>query len=323
MTIGIGATGAYAGLAVFRALEAAERVGTGAIRGFAVFAAIDANGDLRIAQTQRGGTTTLFTDGEATGVLPPQDIAEARFAVVMSSGPDRPEPLMQFIAADPQTGLVTGHRLPNTLGPDGVAVNTAVLTCMARGMSAHAALDAVLEASPDVDAGMIALGANAGIAARNSALVDRRPDLGAARREGKDGTTVVEVLHNAIHPHATLAPLVADIALAIMSPAQPVTGEISVAAGTPVVHGDRNRVFVDARGCAVRIETENASLTSGRHNCAAIYLGSEIVRDGAVIGTTLFEPNVMVQDGTIETLSGQAEVRITFTAEAAETQDQS
>ena len=191
-------------------------------------------------------------------------------------------------------------------------MNAAVLACMARGMSAKAALDAVLEANPDVDAGMIALGPDVGIAARNSALVSRRPDLGAARREA--GQAVVEVLHNAIRPHQSLAPLVADIALSIMAPSDHAAGEIIVTAGTPVIHGPRNRVLVDAGNKAVSIESENAALTSGRHNCAAVYLGAEIVREGIVIGNTLMEPNVMVEDGSVQSLSGQFEVRIPFAA---------
>lgn len=314
MTIGIGAVGKNAGLAVFRALEAAERVGSGAIGGFAVFAAIDSSGALRLAETQRGGTTTLFTDGENTGGPPPEDIAAARFAAVMSSGPDRPEPLMQFLAADPRVGLVTGHRLPNTLGPDGVAMNAAVLARMARGMSAKAALVAVLKANPDVDAGMIALGPDTGIAACDSTLVSRRPDLGAARREDEAGQAVVEVLHNAIRPIRSLAPLVADIALSVMAPADRAAGEIVVTAGTPVLHGPRNRVLVNAENKALSIESENAALTSGCHNCAAIYLGAQVVRNGAVIGNTLMEPNVMVADGSVQSLSGQSEVRIPFSS---------
>lgn len=314
MTIGIGAIGKNAGLAVFGALQAAERVGTGSIGGYAVFAAIDANGELRLAQTQRGGTATLFTDGERTGGPPPPDVAKARFAVVMSSGPDRPEPLMQFLAADPRTGLVTGHRLPNTRGPDGVAMNSAVLACMARGLSAKAALDEVLQANPDVDAGMIALGPDGGIAARNSRLVSRRPDLGAARRADETGQAVVEVLHNAIRPHNSLAALVADIALSIMAPSNSAVGEIIVIAGTPVIHGPRNRVLVDVENKVLSVETENSSLISGRHNCAAIYLGAEVVRNGTVVGNTLMEPNVMVEAGKIQSLSGQSEVRIPFAA---------
>ena len=116
MTIGIGAIGPNAGLAVFKGLQAAERVGTGSIGGFAVFAAISEDGPLFMSETQRGGTATLFTAGETSGVLPPSEIAAAPYAAVMSSGPDRPAPLSQFLAADPAIGLVTGHRLPNARG---------------------------------------------------------------------------------------------------------------------------------------------------------------------------------------------------------------
>ncbi|MFP4126312.1 MAG: DUF6963 family protein, partial [Alphaproteobacteria bacterium] len=119
MTIGIAATGAGAGLAVFAALRAVERVGRGAIGGFASFVAISEAGELVQAETQRGGTATLFVDGEATGVAPPAAVAQARFAAVMSSGPDRPPPLARFTPGDAAVGLVSGHRLPNMPGVDG------------------------------------------------------------------------------------------------------------------------------------------------------------------------------------------------------------
>ena len=83
MTIGIGAAGPNAGLAVFRALAAAEAVGHGAIGGFAVFAVLTADGRVIRAETQRGGSATLFTDGETTGGPPPPEVASARFAAVV------------------------------------------------------------------------------------------------------------------------------------------------------------------------------------------------------------------------------------------------
>ena len=204
MTIGIGAAGPNAGLAVFRALAAAEAVGHGAIGGFAVFAVLTADGRVIRAETQRGGSATLFTDGETTGGPPPPEVASARFAALMSSGPDRPAPLSQFLAAS-EAGLVTGHRLPNMPGSDGRPVNEAVLSAMAEGLSAEQSLQRVLNADPDADAGMIALGPSRGIAALNSSLVAARPDLGTATRASKEAA--VCVLHNAIRPAADLAPL--------------------------------------------------------------------------------------------------------------------
>ncbi|MAQ83000.1 MAG: hypothetical protein CMH12_07195 [Maritimibacter sp.] len=309
MTIGIGAIGPNAGLAVVRALAAAEAVGTGAIGGFAVFAAIGADGRLYRAETQRGGTKTLFTDGETTGTAPPPEVAAAPFAALMSSGPDRPAPLSQFLAAS-GAGLVTGHRLPNTPGPDGRPVNETVLAEMAAGRKAQDALTDVLDADPTVDAGMIALGPGRGLAARNSRLVATRPDLGGATLTAGDCS--VAVLHNAIRPDATLAPMVAAVALDILVPPHTVAGHATVRAGTPVALADAHRVTLGADGVATLIETTDPRLMTGRHACAAIYLGALVVQDDVPLGRTVMEPNVLVEDGRIRRLSGQDEVRIPF-----------
>jgi hypothetical protein len=304
MTIGIGAAGPRAGLAVFRALQIAERAGSGSIGGYAVFAAIAGDGTLHRAETQRGGTATLFTAGERTGVEPPDDIANAPFAALMSSGPDRPAPLSQFLPGDGGIGLVTGHRLPNAAGPDGVPLNASVLAWMGRGLSADAALARVLDAAPDADAGMIALGPGRGIAMLNSARVARRPDLGSALATSPAGAAVA-ILHNAIWPARTLAPLLAEIALEVMVSSRAALGTIEVRTGVAVVASERDRVIVDDRGVAVRIETTDARIVHGRWNCAAIYVGAEVVRDGSVLGATMEEPNVVVEDGVVVRLSGQ------------------
>jgi hypothetical protein len=311
MTIGIGATGPNAGLAVFRTLQLAERIGSGAIGGYAVFAAIDRDGRLHRAETQRGGTTTLFTSGERTGVAPPQEIATAPYAAVMSSGPDRPAPLSQYLPADAAVGLVTGHRLPNGAGRDGRALNDAVLAGLAEGLTAAAALARVLDAEPDADAGMIALGPGRGIALANSARVARRPDLGSALLTGPEGAAIA-ILHNAIWPSRTLAPLLAEAGLEMMLAAHAPLGTVEVAAGTPVVLADCDRVHVDVAGVAYRVETTDGRIVAGRHNCAAIYIGAEVVGPAGVLGHTLEEPNVMVEDGRIASLSGQSRFRLGY-----------
>ncbi len=309
LTIGIGAAGPNAGLAAFRALAAAEAVGRGSIGGFAVFAALTADSRLHRAETQRGGTATLFTEGEATGVPPPADIAAAPFAALISSGPDRPAPLTQFLAAS-EAGLVTGHRLPNAHGPDGRPVNAAVLAAMAEGQSAEQSLALVLDRDPEVDAGMIALGPGRGLAARNSRLVASRPDLGAATLTS--GDAAVAVLHNAIRPAAELAPLVAAIALDILAPPHVVAGNAVIRAGTPVALAETHRVTLGPDGIATLIETTNARILSGRHACAAVYLGASVVQDGIFLGQSIMEPNVLVEDGHVLRLSGKTEVRIPY-----------
>ena len=311
MTIGIGAAGPNAGLAVFRALAAAEAVGHGAIGGFAVFAVLTADGRVIRAETQRGGSATLVTDGETTGGPPPPEVASARFAALMSSGPDRPAPLSQFLAAS-EAGLVTGHRLPNMPGSDGRPVNEAVLSAMAEGLSAEQSLQRVLNADPDADAGMIALGPSRGIAALNSSLVAARPDLGTATRASKEAA--VCVLHNAIRPAADLAPLVAAIAIETMAPPSSPAGHAVVRTGTPLALSEANQVILGPDDVAMLVKTTDARILTGRHACAAIYLGAAVVRNGQLLGHTTMEPNVLVEDGHIIRLSGQSEARIPFAA---------
>lgn len=311
MTIGIGAMGPNAGLAVFRTLQMAERIGEGAIGGYAVFAAIDGEGKVHRAETQRGGTTTLFTRGEKTGVSPPDVIASAPFAAVMSSGPDRPAPLSQFLPADGQVGLVTGHRLPNGAGLDGRRLNDAVLAAMGEGLSARSALKQVLDANPQSDAGMIALGPGRGIELMNSARVAQRPDLGTAQLAGPDGSAIA-ILHNAIWPAATLAPLLAETGLEWMLRSQAPIGTVDIRAGIPVMAGDRDRLIVNEDGIAERAETTDGRIVTGRHNCAAIYLGAEVVCGDRILGVTSEEPNVIVEDGRIISLSGQRQFSINY-----------
>ena len=107
-TIAIAASGPRAGEAVFRALEAAERIASGSIHGVAWFVAMTKDGKVhRFSNFGRGGTRTLFIDGEETGTPPPQEIAEATMAGVVSTGP-----------RDPTYRLYEPGRYPN--GGDGV-----------------------------------------------------------------------------------------------------------------------------------------------------------------------------------------------------------
>jgi len=314
MTIGIAASGPNAGLAVFQALAAVERVASGAIGGFAAFAALAGDGTLHRAETQRGGSRTLFTYGETTGVMPPPPVAAASMAAVMSSGPDRPAPLAQFVPAESGVGLVTGHRLPNAAGVSGQAVNLDVLQQLRGGASARVAVDTVLDANPQADAGLIAIDQEGRIHAGNSLRVARRPDLGHARRESARGGAVIEVLHNAIQPRHSLAALAAEIAMSIMAPPPPGAGNVVVRAGTQLAAGETHRIHVDSSGVVLRIETPDHRLLTGRHNCAAVYLGTAVVQEGRIIGYTLYEPNTVVDDGRLISLSGRTEQAIDYRA---------
>lgn len=309
MTIGIVAAGPRAGLAVYAALQAVERVAQGAIGGFASFAAVTETAVLR-HETQRGGSATLFTAGEQTGGPPGAAVAEARLAGVMSSGPDRPAPLAQFLPALPGVGLVSGHRLPNMAGQDGQPINGAVLALLQQGLSPAEAVAQVLEANPQADAGVIAGTLDGRIHAQNSSRVNSRPDLGRAR--GCLDDALVEVLHNAIFPVAPLATLAVEIALDTMLSRLKPDGEVVLRGGTPVVFGAEDQVLVDAEMNALEVQTTDPRLISGTWNCAAVYLGAKVLLNGTVLGETAVEPNILVEDGRILSMSGQQVFRLGF-----------
>lgn len=312
MTIGIGAAGPRAGLAVFRGLQAAERVGAGSIGGFATFVAITADGDVLRSETNRGGSRTLFCAGEETGVAPPDAVVQAPVAGVISSGPDRREPLARFVAADGAVGFVTGHRSPNDVGAGGKPHNDEALARMIAGASARDAVAATLGENAEADVGLIAVDRQGTVFAANSERVGRRPDLGHARREAADIGAVVEVLLNSIRPHASLAPLVAEIALDTMVGEPSPLGSITVAAGVPIVPGDADTVLVDDAGQATQIVTTDTSMVSGRHDCTALYLHCAVRRGGRLLGHTLFEANGVVGNGRIISLNGKEKIDVSY-----------
>jgi hypothetical protein len=314
MTIGIGAYGPRAGLAVYRALQSAERVGRGAICGFATYAAIASDGRVFRHQTQRGGSATLFIEGEATGVPPPEDVADAIAAAVISSGPERPEPLSQFLAADAAGGLVTGHRLPNGVSVDGTALNLDTLNHLIAGKSAKEAVDLVIDRNREADVGLLAVDLRGGAYSRNSDRVRRRPDLGHARVEDATAGAVVEVLHNAIRPFPATAIIAAGVALDTMRGDPKAAGWITIEAGVPLVLGEENAVHCGKELRAQRVVTTDPTIVKGRHACAGIYLHSKVYSDDKLIGLTMFEPITAVEDGTITEMSGQSVMRMNYCA---------
>ncbi|MEM0906527.1 MAG: hypothetical protein AAGJ94_04130 [Pseudomonadota bacterium] len=308
MTIGIGVSGPQAGLAAFTALRAVEAVARGAIGGFVSFVAIGADGTLMRADTQRGGTTTLFTAGETTGVAPPPAMADARFAALMSSGPNRPVPLSQFTPGAEGVGLVTGHRLPNLTVPGGGPLNEEVLSLMAAGRNAADAVRFV-DDYPDADAGVIAIDADGAIALANSLSVARRDDVGAVVRSDAASGLTVGVLHNAIFPVAALADLAVSAAFDVVAPQDRWTLEVSLRAGLKLTLGERPTIFT-TNGTVVGVTVAEAAWLGPHWEGAAIARGAPVFDGGQLIGHSVFEPYCLAQDGALVSMSGRSEITL-------------
>lgn len=201
--------------------------------------------------------------------------------------------------------------MPLETGPDGVAYNTRALDLMAAGASPQEAVDAATGAVPDADVGLIAIDWHGRLGIANSARVARRPDLGVAQAELPNGARV-GVLHNAIRPVGTLAPLVADIALEAMGARPRAKGTLRARVGTTLDVGAADAVEVDDAGMVTRIWSSNVRAVHETYVGGVIGLGAEVRRGGEVIGRTLSEPNVVTENGRTVLLNGAAECEIAY-----------
>lgn len=292
MTIGIAVSGPMAGLAAFRALRSVERLGRGAIGGFVSFVALS-EGRLLTASVQRGGGAKLFGGRE-----PPEEIAAAPLAGLMSSGPDRPEPLIQFTPADPEAGIVTGHRLPNMKGVDGRSPNVHALALMRVGAAPEAAVAEALAAAPKADAGLIAMDLSGRIALANSTLAGARDDRGEALAEDAATGMRIGVLHNSIFPVGGLAGAAVAAALDSAAPGDRVEEE-SLAIGLPLRLGAGRRLRLDDDGAPVGFEVDNEMWLAPAWEGSAVYRGDPVVRGEQVVGRVVREVYCIAHDGKV------------------------
>ena len=288
MTIGVAASGRNAGAAVHDAVLAAQMLGSGAIGGFAVFAIMDGAGRVSHRVTQRGGIAELAL---------PESWLRAEFAAAISSGPDRPEPLRQFLPAQDGLGLVTGHRLPNHAGADGRPLNQAVLALMQKGESPQQAIDTVLADNPEVDAGLIALDTMGRLGTGNSRRTQRRFDTGSYCRN-EHGRSLA-LLHNAIYFAPGNEKAIGELAWAAFGNDDASYCFLRVSPGTLLVAAAKDRIVLDEAGYVASIETANPNLPGLSGRATAICLGAEVWRNGCRVGGIASELIATVQDGRV------------------------
>lgn len=324
-TIAIAAAGPNAGSAAFRALQNAEAVATGSIGGVATMDVMLPDGTIcSYGNLGRGGTGTLFVRGEETGVPPPPEIASAPIAVIVSTGPRNAGQLtgdpcgQDFSTGADGVGLVVGHRLPDAPGRDGEPVDAHVMRLMEEGLGAREAVDQVMDANLEVDAGLIAVSADGTIAMRNSRRVDRRPDYGHARGEDVPSGAVVETILNEIHPPQAVAQLVVNVALETMTDSREPDFEVLVRSGLPVEYSDELVLEVDAEHVVTRATTDVREHLSGDVWAVIPYIHSRVVQNGRILGYTIDEPLAHLMDGVIQSVSLQEEMAIRVKREPRE-----
>lgn len=300
MTISIAATGANAGRAILDALASAEAICSGAIGGFVAAGSINGNSIVR-AQTQRGGVARLDYDGDRAA------FNAGTVAGFIASGPNRPEPLADYLVASAGIGLVTGHRLPSFPGIDGKPMNLSVLEMMTNGIGVQDAVTTILERNPSADCGLIAIDTKGNGHYGNSVGMNR-PDAGmtAAGR----GNSSVWVLHNAVEPVTSLAPLLAELTLNSMAPDYAPAGSITLQAGCEVQPGNSTQFQIDAdnRVYTIRLsEYPNSETLPGPIN---IGYRPPVFRDDQLAGCLLYEPFLVATSNKLISIDGLSELKV-------------
>ena len=298
VTIGIAAHGPAAGRAILSSLRSVERLAIGAIGGFVSVAALGHDGRVHRAEIQDGGVTALLDEERVS-----RAVLEAPSAVLMSSGPNRPEPLSQFTPAAAGVGLVTGHRFPNNRGRDDQSLGETVLAAMATGATPRAAVEQAVRDNPAADAGLIALAADGGIFAADTAFIARFGDRGGAMREAIDGTGRVAILHNGIEPSESLALLLAELIVKAMAPAPTVAGTLELHAGTPVLAGAEAGLVLSDRGGIEAVRMIDNGGIPGPWSCGIGYRAA-VWRAGRRIGSCLDEPFLVTEGRRVASVNG-------------------
>lgn len=303
MTIGIAAFGPNAGSGVIGGLRAVERIARGAIGGFVSLAAITEDGRLLRASIQVGGAGALFGD------TPPAEIAQARIAGVISSGPDRPEPLSDFISAAPGIGIVTGHRMPQTRVEGGIALNALILAKMQSGADPQQAVDQVIAQYPDMDAGFLACSTDGRFGMANTPAVLARGDQASGVLRDPSSAAQVASIHNAIFPHRLVASLANEVAMETMLRSDAPTSWIRIPSGISLEHGPRARIDVGADGTALRVIHHQRKFLTGSWSMG---LGDRVavMSRETQLGWLGYEPFMTLVDGKVRGIDGQDTISV-------------
>ncbi len=303
MTIGIAATGPWAGAGILAGLRAVEAVGQGGICGFVSLAVLTAEQKLLRAETQNGGTRTLFAD------QPPEEILKAPYAGLISSGPDRPTPLSQFVTALPGVGIVTGHRMPQARTGNARRLNALILEGMRSGASVQKAIDDVIAAHPGFDAGFVALSAQGEIGLGNMPSVLRLSDQGSATSRCNERNASVATIYNGIQPHKAIGLLATEIALHEIRFRDTEVWTITLSAGIELRLGEMPEIHIDGNFCATQVLHPEAPSTVGE---SSFGMGDKVrvMRFGEQVGWLGREPFMVVRNGTIITLDGKSEIKL-------------
>jgi hypothetical protein len=226
----------------------------------------------------------------------------------MSSGPDRTEPLSQFTPARADVAFITGHRLPNMPGVDGIPLNAALLERIARGQPANAALAQIIEENPQADAGLIVVAPDGTVAVGNTALAARRSDGGMLHVQ--EAGLNIAILHNAIFPVRGLAEIAAGAAIDAVAPADAHDLTLWLKAGLRLRLAEEASVDVGEDGVISGIAVTNPGWLGPHWQGAAALRGTPVHCNGQKLGTLVTEAYCVADGGRLVSCDGADSARL-------------
>lgn len=125
---------------------------------------------------------------------------------LISSGPNRPEPLSDSVAAEPAVGIVTGHRMPNTGTAEGPLVNSLVIRPIREGADPKSAIDEVIVRRPEMDAGFVAVSIDGNVGLGNTPALLSLGGCGSGVLCAGAGGQRVATTHNSVQPQRPIPP---------------------------------------------------------------------------------------------------------------------
>ena len=308
MTIGIVVRGPQAGTALVNSLSAIESIAEGSIGGFVSFVVLDKDHTPTFYKCQAGGITSLFACENKSDL--PIELMNATRAALISSGPNRPEPLHRFLAWDDKGNLVSGHRFPHMQTKQNIPLNQQALSILQMYGSDEHRLDELIEQNPDLDAGLVTMDAHGCIYQSNTARVAARGDT--ASRNMQTPEYAYSITLNSILPPDPIAEILAvKLQRRLELDRRPV---LHVTTDSPISNSNVKSVEIDDTGRVVNINTPERHWFSPEHEGALIETGTIVLRDSVTIGKVHEEPYVISRNGKIIALSGKQNVSLRYAA---------
>ena len=306
MTIGVVLRGPSAGAALVQSLASLENVAMGSIGGFVSMVVLTKGKQPQFHQIQTGGVSALFaTDG--TKHLPDSLVTSDRAALI-SSGPNRPEPLNRFLAWDDVGNLVSGHRFPHTQIASGLPLNQFALNLIQKKGCDKNQLKDLMKQNDHLDAGLAAMDVAGKLFQGDTARVRARGDT--ANATVQTDAYAFSITLNSIRPANLIALLLAEkLKHSMCADTRPV---LSIDTSAKICAADTKAVIIDDVGDVIAINTPEQCWFTSSTEGALIETGTHIIKNGICVGRIQDEPYVIANKGQLISLSGEQAVKLRY-----------